>query len=194
MNLFLVLSVTFPWHCFTALLVLMRHSMLYISEEDKNEKGATADSVQQRRQYRRQNQQSSSGYKRFYPCHFFFFPSQSPFSLTKSLSMSFCPHRLMDFWSCVLTPNLAVFSFLHTVKATSRQLLMSSASVVSDSGSSSSEDEGPKRSTTGPGARNGEVRRRRSRTPSPRRRHRDASPRSDTKPSVCTFLSDWFSL
>lgn len=47
--------------CFPALLTLMGHSMLCISEEDKNEKGATADSVQQRRQYRRQNRQSSSG-------------------------------------------------------------------------------------------------------------------------------------
>lgn len=34
---------------------------LSISDEDKNGKGATADSVQQRRQYRRQNQESSSG-------------------------------------------------------------------------------------------------------------------------------------
>lgn len=50
--------------------------------------------------------------------------------------------------------------------------------LVSDTGSSSSEDEGPKKPKTGPGARNGEVRRRRTRTPSPRRRHRDASPRS----------------
>ncbi|CAG5866166.1 unnamed protein product [Menidia menidia] len=82
------------------------------SEEDKNEKGATADSVQQRRQYRRQNQQSSS-----------------------------------------------------------------------DSGSSSSEDEGPKGSAAGPAARNGDVRRRRSRTPSPRRRHRENSPRRRRSPS-----------
>lgn len=54
----------------------------------------------------------------------------------------------------------------------------------SDTGSSSSEDEGPNRLTSGSSARNGEVRRRRSRTPSPRRRHRDVSPRSD-------ILSKW---
>lgn len=77
-------------------------------------------------------------------------------------------------------PNLGVFSSPHTVEATLKQLLMSSVCLVSDTGSSSSDDEGPKRPTAGPGARNGEVRRRRSRTPSPRRRHRDASPRSDT--------------
>lgn len=57
---------------------------------------------------------------------------------------------------------------------------MSTMSLVSDTGSSSSEDEGLKRPNAGPGARNGEVRRRRSRTPSLRRRHRDISPRSDT--------------
>ena len=56
--------------------------MLCISEEDKNEKGATADSVQQRRQYRRQNRQSSSGYKRFYPRSFL--SHTQPLSLTKS--------------------------------------------------------------------------------------------------------------
>jgi hypothetical protein len=33
----------------------------HLSEEDKGSKMAAADSVQQRRQYRRQNQQSSSG-------------------------------------------------------------------------------------------------------------------------------------
>lgn len=33
----------------------------FISDEDKNGKGAATDSVQQRRQYRRQNQESSSG-------------------------------------------------------------------------------------------------------------------------------------
>lgn len=42
--------------------------LLCISEEEKLGKGSTADSVQQRRQYRRQNQQSSSG------CHRFFIP------------------------------------------------------------------------------------------------------------------------
>lgn len=166
--------------------------MLCISEEDKNEKGATADSVQQRRQYRRQNRQSSSGYKRFYPRSVLSHtqpPSLSlSLSLTKSLSMSSCTHRLMDFWSCALTPTLVFFPSLHTVKATIKQLLMSSMCLVSDTGSSSSEDEGPKRPTAGPGARNGDVRRRRSRTPSPRRRHRDASPRSDTEHSTCTFL------
>uniref|UniRef100_A0AAV2JGR3 L-threonine 3-dehydrogenase, mitochondrial n=1 Tax=Knipowitschia caucasica TaxID=637954 RepID=A0AAV2JGR3_KNICA len=47
----------------------------------------------------------------------------------------------------------------------------------SDTGSSSSEDESPKRPTAKPAARNGDVRKRRSRTPSPRRRHRDPSPR-----------------
>lgn len=36
---------------------------LFISDEDKNGKGAATDSVQQRRQYRRQNQESSSGAK-----------------------------------------------------------------------------------------------------------------------------------
>lgn len=40
--------------------------MVYITDEDKNEKGATTDSVQQRRQYRRQNQESSSGNKTSY--------------------------------------------------------------------------------------------------------------------------------
>lgn len=34
---------------------------LFFPDEDKNGKGATADSVQQRRQYRRQNRESSSG-------------------------------------------------------------------------------------------------------------------------------------
>lgn len=38
---------------------------LFISDEDKNGKGAATDSVQQRRQYRRQNQESSSGAKNF---------------------------------------------------------------------------------------------------------------------------------
>lgn len=47
-----------------------------------------------------------------------------------------------------------------------------------DSGSSSSEDEGPNRQQSGQGARNGDVRRKRSRTPSPRRRPRGLSPRS----------------
>lgn len=51
--------------------------------------------------------------------------------------------------------------------------------MILDTGSSSSEEEGPNRPTSGPSARNGEVRRRRSRTPSPRRRHRDVSPRSE---------------
>lgn len=67
----------------------------------------------------------------------------------------------------------------HTAKASLKQFLMSFVCVVSETGSSSSEDEAPKRATGGSGARNGEVRRRRSRTPSPRRRHRDPSPRSD---------------
>lgn len=49
---------------------------------------------------------------------------------------------------------------------------------VTDSGSSSSEDEGPNRQQSGPGARNGDLRRKRSRTPSPRRRPRGLSPRS----------------
>lgn len=51
--------------------------------------------------------------------------------------------------------------------------------VCLDTGSSSSsEDEGPRRQNRGAGARNGEIRRRRSHSPaSPRRRHRDASPR-----------------
>uniref|UniRef100_A0A665TYT1 Serine/arginine repetitive matrix protein 1 n=1 Tax=Echeneis naucrates TaxID=173247 RepID=A0A665TYT1_ECHNA len=71
----------------------------------------------------------------------------------------------------------------HTVEVRIRQLLMPPFSVVSDTGSSSSEEEGPKRPTAGPGARNGEVRRRRSRTPSPRRRHRDISPRKRRSPS-----------
>ncbi|KAK7904837.1 hypothetical protein WMY93_017444 [Mugilogobius chulae] len=47
----------------------------------------------------------------------------------------------------------------------------------SDTGSSSSEDESPKRPAARLGARNGDVRKRRSHTSSPRRRHRDASPR-----------------
>lgn len=71
---------------------------------------------------------------------------------------------------------------------------MSSVCLFTDTGSSSSEDEGPKRPTAGPGARNGDVRRRRSRTPSPRRRHRDVSPRSDTSHSTCTILSESFHL
>lgn len=102
----------------------------------------------------------------------------APLSLT-SLSMSSCTHRLMDFWSCVLTPTLVFFPWPHTAKASLKQLLMSFVCVVSETGSSSSEDEAPKRATGGSGARNGEVRRRRSRTQSPRRRHRDPSPRSD---------------
>lgn len=57
----------------------------------------------------------------------------------------------------------------------------------SDTGSSSSEDEAPPRPTSGSGARNGEVRRRRSRTPSPRRRHRDVSPRSDSRSNRLNF-------
>lgn len=93
---FSVLPATFPWQSVSlVLLTLMGRSMLYISEEDKNEKGATADSVQQRRQYRRQNRQSSSGYKRFYPRSVL--PYTQLLSLTKSLSMSSCTHRLMDF-------------------------------------------------------------------------------------------------
>lgn len=60
--------------------------------------------------------------------------------------------------------------------------------VVSDTGSSSSEDEAPKRPAPGAAARNGEVRRRRSRTPSPRRRHRDPSPRSGIKQHIGHFL------
>lgn len=58
----------------------------------------------------------------------------------------------------------------------------------SDTGSSSSEDEAPPRPTSGSGARNGEVRRRRSRTPSPRRRHRDVSPRSDSHSNRLNFM------
>ncbi len=88
-------------------------------------------------------------------------------------------------------PNLGVFSSPHTDKATIKQWLMSSVCLVSDTGSSSSEDEGPKRPTAGPGAKNGDVRRRRSRTPSPRRRHRDASPRSDTCHGSFLYLSDF---
>lgn len=79
-----------------------------------------------------------------------------------------------------LYPNtsLGVFSPLsqHAVKALMKRLLTLSC-LFSDTGSSSSEDEGPKRPTAGPVARNGDIRRRRSRTPSPRRRHRDGSPR-----------------
>lgn len=154
----------------------MGHSMLYISDEDKNEKGATADSVQQRRQYRRQNRQSSSGYKRFYP--------RSVLSHTQILSLlnKVSVHVILHSSSHGLlrlcpNPNLGVFSSPHTVKATLKTVVDVPCALVSDTGSSSSEDEGPKRPTAGPGARNGEVRRRRSRTPSPRRRHRDMSPR-----------------
>lgn len=42
-------------------LVLLTLLGLFLSDEDKNGKGATTDSVQQRRQYRRQNRESSSG-------------------------------------------------------------------------------------------------------------------------------------
>lgn len=123
---------------------------LSISDEDKNGKGATVDSVQQRRQYRRQNQESSSGVEILIlippssvPC-----TSSFPFSLQ---ARNFDRHIQ------------SVFEMVY---------------LVLDTGSSSSEDEGPTRPTAGPSARNGEVRRRRSRTPSPRRRHRDVSPRS----------------
>lgn len=41
-------------------------------------------------------------------------PLPNPLSLTKSLSMSSCTHRLMDFWSCALTPTLV--SFPHRIQ------------------------------------------------------------------------------
>lgn len=47
-----------PFHFWLVFLTRTGH---FVSDEDKNEKGATTDSVQQRRQYRRQNQESSSG-------------------------------------------------------------------------------------------------------------------------------------
>lgn len=60
----------------------------------------------------------------------------------------------------------------------------------SDSGTSSSEDEGPNKSAAGPGARNGEVKKRLSRSPSPRRRFKEASPRSHTW--LCLHIFDAF--
>lgn len=115
-NIFSVKSVTFPWRSVSlVLLSLMEQLMLYISEEDKNEKGATADSVQQRRQYRRQNRQSSSGYKRFYPRSVL---SHTQSSLFNQVSV----HVILHSWFHGLlklcsNPNLGVFSSSHTVMA-----------------------------------------------------------------------------
>lgn len=55
-------------------------------------------------------------------------PIPNPLSLTKSLSMSSCTHRLMDYWSCVLIPTLVLFpqriQFKARIKG-KKQLLMS---------------------------------------------------------------------
>lgn len=96
--------------CFTA--SANTDGTLYISEEDKNEKGATADSVQQRRQYRRQNRQTSSGYKTFYTRPVLSHTQPSLFN------------RLMDVWSCALTPTVVFFPSVHTVKARIKKKLL----------------------------------------------------------------------
>lgn len=122
-----------------------------------------------------------------------------PHFLTKSLYV-ILPSSFNGLMKLCPNPNLGIFFFFflvswkHAVETFIQQLLMPSVSVPSDSGSSSSEDEGPKRSAPGPGTRNGEVRKKRSRTPSPRRRHRDASPRLDNKSCISILSSHWFNL
>lgn len=86
---------------------------LYISEEDKNEKGATADSVQQRRQYRRQNRQSSSGYKPFYTRPVLSHTQPSLFNQVFVHVILHSPsHGLLKL---CLNPNVGAFSPAHTV-------------------------------------------------------------------------------
>lgn len=119
---FSVLSVSFPWQPVSlVLLTLMGHSMLYISEEDKNEKGATADSVQQRRQYRRQNRQSSSGYKRFYPRSVLSHTQSSLFNqVSVHVILHSSSHGLLKMCP---NPNLGVFSSPHTVKVAIKKVV-----------------------------------------------------------------------
>lgn len=118
----------------------------------------------------------------FPPIHsstFFLLPYPTSHSFSNQASVNVILHSSSHgLFKLCPSPNLVFFFLPYAAKATIQLIiLMSSVSVVSDSGSSSSEDEGHKRPAAGPGARNGEVRRRRSRTPSPRRRHRDMSPR-----------------
>lgn len=121
-----------------------------------------------------------------------FFPSHS-FVLTSLLSFSFphtcaCNNESCLLWKiyasrCLIwiwLPCWIVFGLL-----------------IDSGSSSSSEDEGSRRQNRGAGARNGEIRRRRSHSPaSPRRRHRDASPRWKSTMFACTLHLDltWVTL